>query len=156
MAANTNTCVISGSSVTNVEETNRIHLMPCQIEHDGKARVGAYFDPSVRQENTQSAVLENDSDSKRKINILPGLYELCPSRQSSRYLWVRSFGMIRIWINVNDPRSRPSNLWNSQTLRFEKWVGKNLEIWVLNLEIYIKAPKRRKYCTTSTNSVQTA
>ena len=41
--------------------------MPCQIEHDGKARVGAYFDPSVRQENTQSAVLENDSDSKRKI-----------------------------------------------------------------------------------------
>ena len=74
MASNRNTCLISGNSIANVEETNRVHLMPCQIEHDGKANVGAYFDRIVqqeRQDERQSAGLvrlENDRETKTKFH----------------------------------------------------------------------------------------
>lgn len=70
MAANTNICVISGNSIASADETTRVHLMPCQIEHDGKANVQGYFDPTVCEEEMQNAALENDGESKCKVQSL--------------------------------------------------------------------------------------
>ena len=52
-------------------------------------------------------------------------------------IWLYSLGLY-LWNSFEE--GSPSNLWNSQgqTLSFRKWVGKNLEIWLPNLEIYIK------------------
>ncbi|CAH3153006.1 unnamed protein product [Porites evermanni] len=47
---------VSQSSISNCPESSRIHLMACEIEHDGEAQVASYFDTSVREEEANSGV----------------------------------------------------------------------------------------------------
>ena len=47
---------VSQSSISSCPESNRIHLMACEIEHDGEAQVASYFDTSVREEEANSGV----------------------------------------------------------------------------------------------------
>ncbi|XP_068672387.1 ribonuclease H2 subunit C-like [Montipora foliosa] len=47
---------ISQASVSNCPASDRVHLMACEIEHDGEACVGSFFDTTVRQEETSIGV----------------------------------------------------------------------------------------------------
>ena len=47
---------ISQTSISNCSESERVHLMACEIEHDGEAMVDCYFDTTVRQEDTSFQV----------------------------------------------------------------------------------------------------
>ena len=47
---------VSQSSISSCPESSRIHLMACEIEHDGEAQVASYFDTSVREEEANSGV----------------------------------------------------------------------------------------------------
>lgn len=48
-------------AVTNCSETKRVHLMACEVDHDGEAQVSDYFDPTVRVEGTSSGVQNGES-----------------------------------------------------------------------------------------------
>ena len=37
-------------------ESDRVHLMACEIDHDGDANVAAYFDSNIREEGTSTAL----------------------------------------------------------------------------------------------------
>lgn len=56
--------IISQTSISNCSESERVHLMACEIEHDGEAMVECYFDTTVRQEDSslevQNGVKGND------------------------------------------------------------------------------------------------
>ena len=41
---------IVSASLSTCEETSKVHLLPCELEYDGPAKVGGYFAPSIRQE----------------------------------------------------------------------------------------------------------
>lgn len=47
---------VSQSSISSCPESSRIHLMACEIDHDGEAQVASYFDTSVREEEANSGV----------------------------------------------------------------------------------------------------
>ena len=47
---------ISQATISSCPESNRVHLMACEIEHDGEAQVASYFDTSVREEGTNPGV----------------------------------------------------------------------------------------------------
>jgi len=47
---------ISQAAISSCPESNRVHLMACEIEHDGEAQVASYFDTSVREEGTKPGV----------------------------------------------------------------------------------------------------
>ncbi|KAL9956770.1 hypothetical protein ACROYT_G038303 [Oculina patagonica] len=47
---------ISQAAVSSCPESSRVHLMACEIDHDGEAPVSSYFDTSVREEATNSGV----------------------------------------------------------------------------------------------------
>lgn len=48
--------IISQTSISNCSESERVHLMACEIEHDGEAMVECYFDTTVRQEDSSLEV----------------------------------------------------------------------------------------------------
>lgn len=52
---------ISQAALTNCSETKRVHLMACEVDHDGEAQVSNYFDPTVRDEGTISGVQNGES-----------------------------------------------------------------------------------------------
>ena len=54
---------ISQAAISSCPESNRVHLMACEIEHDGEAQVASYFDTSVREEGTNPGV-QNGEKSK--------------------------------------------------------------------------------------------
>lgn len=45
---------ISQAAISSCPESNRVHLMACEIEHDGEAPVSSYFDKTVREDGTSS------------------------------------------------------------------------------------------------------
>lgn len=47
---------ISQAAVSSCPESSRVHLMACEIDHDGEAPVSSYFDTSVQEEGTNSGV----------------------------------------------------------------------------------------------------
>lgn len=47
---------ISQTTISSCPESKRVHLMACEIEHDGEAQVASYFDTSVRGEGTNPGV----------------------------------------------------------------------------------------------------
>lgn len=47
---------VSQSSISSCPESSRIHLMACEIEHNGGAQVASYFDTSLREEEANSGV----------------------------------------------------------------------------------------------------
>ena len=47
---------IAQAGVSSCRESNRVHLMACEVDHDGEAPVSSYFDTSVREEGTNSGV----------------------------------------------------------------------------------------------------
>lgn len=47
---------ISQTAVSSCPESSRVHLMACEIDHDGKAPVSSYFETSVREEGTNTGV----------------------------------------------------------------------------------------------------
>ena len=47
---------ISQAAVSSCPESNRVHLMACEIDHDGEAPVSSYFDTSLREEGTKSGL----------------------------------------------------------------------------------------------------
>ena len=47
---------ISQAAISSCPESSRVHLMACEIEHDGEAQVSSYFDTSVREEGKNSGV----------------------------------------------------------------------------------------------------
>lgn len=63
---------VSQSSISSCPESSRIHLMACEIEHDGEAQVASYFDTSVREEEANSGVQ----------NSVKGMYALFMKRAS--------------------------------------------------------------------------
>ena len=63
---------VSQSSISSCPESSRIHLMACEIEHDGEAQVASYFDTSVREEEANSGVQ----------NSVKGMYALFMKRPS--------------------------------------------------------------------------
>ena len=47
---------ISQTAVSSCPESSRVHLMACEIDHDGEALVSSYFETSVREEGTNTGV----------------------------------------------------------------------------------------------------
>ena len=47
---------ISQNAVSSCPESSRVHLMACEIDHDGEASVSSYFATSVREEGTNTGV----------------------------------------------------------------------------------------------------
>ncbi|KAJ7371132.1 Ribonuclease H2 subunit C [Desmophyllum pertusum] len=51
---------ISQAAISSCPESNRVHLMACEIEHDGEAPVSSYFDKTVREDGTSSGVQDGE------------------------------------------------------------------------------------------------
>ena len=47
---------ISQTAVSSCPESSRVHLMACEIDHDGEAPISSYFETSVREEGTNTGV----------------------------------------------------------------------------------------------------
>lgn len=47
---------ICQAAISSCQASKRVHLMACEIEHDGEAQVASYFDTSVREEGTNPGV----------------------------------------------------------------------------------------------------
>lgn len=52
---------ISQAAISSCPETKRVHLMACEVDHDGEASVSSYFDTSVREEGKNSGVQNGDT-----------------------------------------------------------------------------------------------
>lgn len=70
---------ICQAAISSCPASNRVHLMACEIEHDGEAQVASYFDTSVREEGTNPGV-QNGEKGKLK------------SRES---VWISWKGLLR-------------------------------------------------------------
>ena len=96
---------VSQSSISSCPESSRIHLMACEIEHDGEAQVASYFDTSVREEEANSGVQ----------NSVKGMYALFMKRAS---FVVRCVG--EEWVG--------SGCWNCLPLM--AWVRTPSILWI--------------------------
>ena len=52
--------IISSTSLSTCKETCRVHLLPCEVEHDGDAKIDAYFVSSVREEGASATLDESN------------------------------------------------------------------------------------------------
>lgn len=52
--------VINTNSYSSVEsDSTRCHLMPCEIQYDGEAKVTEYFESSLRNKDTPAGKKKN-------------------------------------------------------------------------------------------------
>lgn len=66
---------ISQAAVSSCSESSRVHLMACEIDHDGEAPVSSYFDTSVREEGTTTGVQNGEKGwitHKLKLRLFRG------------------------------------------------------------------------------------
>ena len=60
---------ISQAAISSCSESKRVHLMACEIQHDGEAQVASYFDTSVREEGTNPGV-QNGEKCKLEFGLV--------------------------------------------------------------------------------------
>ncbi|MBN3295380.1 RNH2C Ribonuclease, partial [Amia calva] len=111
---------MSGSGVVRVElggvslaDKEPIHLLPCEIEHDGQASVSRYFTPAIRESKSEMNTTFRGRGLKgQEVRCPPGYSGLVfkedhkpVSEEEERSLRVRSvFSKITYW-NLETPPS---------------------------------------------------
>lgn len=60
---------ISQAAISSCPETKRVHLMACEVDHDGEASVSSYFDTSVREEGKSSGVQNGDTGTGNSVKL---------------------------------------------------------------------------------------